>query len=90
MDPSLANARRGQTPKETYVVGLYYLVKGWMHTLRKLNEPKDIQAIMTCARSMVEITVDLDTSSQRRDCCTLYEMLSSIVWQKFRTARSSC
>jgi hypothetical protein len=42
MDPSIAMLIGDRSPKENYVLGLYYLVKGWMQTLKKLNEAKDI------------------------------------------------
>ncbi len=48
-----------QTRREQYMLGLFHLAHGWIKTLKKLNHPSDIQAIMTCTRAMVEITVDL-------------------------------
>jgi hypothetical protein len=88
MDPSIVMLIGDRTPKENYVLGLSYLVKGWMQTLKKLNEPKDIQAIMTCTRSMVEITVDLIHLHKDETAETLTRMVEFDRWQKYRSARA--
>jgi soluble cytochrome b562 len=75
--------------REQYMIGLYYLAKGWMQTLKKLDERKDLQAIMTCNRAMVEITVDLILLYRDSSRQTIRKMLHFDRYQKFKAARSA-
>jgi hypothetical protein len=84
--PSLKLLIGRRTAREQYILGLYYLAKGWLHTLTKLNEVRDIQAIMTCSRSLIEITVDLILLYKDRSNNTVLKMLHFDRLQKFKAA----
>jgi hypothetical protein len=47
------------TCRETYMHGLFLRAAFWMLTLEKLNTPRDVQAIQSCTRSLLEITTDM-------------------------------
>lgn len=84
--PSLKLLIGRRTAREQYILGLYYLAKGWLHTLTKLNEVRDIQAIMTCSRSLIEITVDLILLHKDPSNNTVLKMLHFDRLQRFKTA----
>jgi hypothetical protein len=50
MDPS---------ERETAMHGSFLRAASWMMSLKKLKHPSDVQAIVTCNRSLLEITVDI-------------------------------
>jgi hypothetical protein len=75
-----------RSARELYMIGLYNLAKGWLHTLKKLNQPVDIQAIMTCARSLLEITADLILLYKDPSRQTVRKMLHFDRHQKFKMA----
>lgn len=47
------------TPRETALYGMFLRATGWARTLKKLNEPTDVQAIVACNRSLLEVAVDI-------------------------------
>jgi hypothetical protein len=50
----------GETPhRDQALRGLWYRARGWMQTLRKLDHPRDVQAISIANRALLEITVDV-------------------------------
>ncbi len=86
--PSLEMLVGRQTRREQYMIGLFHLAHAWMKTLKKLNHPGDIQALMTCSRSMVEITVDLTHLYRDRSRNTVRRMLQFDRLQKFKQAKA--
>ena len=44
--------------REESLQGMFLRSYGWMKSLIKLNEPSDFQAVISCVRSLLEITVD--------------------------------
>jgi hypothetical protein len=75
-----------RSAREQYIIGYYNLVKGWLHTLTKLNQARDIQAIMTCTRSLLEITVDLILLYKDPSRQAIRKMLHFDRHQKFKMA----
>jgi hypothetical protein len=75
-----------QSAREQYMLGLYYLAKGWLHTLKKLDEPRDVQAIMACTRSLLEVTVDTIHLHRDKSRKTVRKMLHFDRFQKFKAA----
>jgi hypothetical protein len=75
-----------RSAREQYIIGYYNLVKGWLHTLTKLNQVRDIQAIMACTRSLLEITVDLILLYKDPSRQTIRKMLHFDRHQKFKMA----
>lgn len=45
--------------RDASLKGLFYRARAWMHTLEKLNQTRDIQAIYAANRALLEITVDM-------------------------------
>lgn len=86
--PSLEMLVGRKTGREQYMIGLFHLAHAWMKTLKKLNHPGDIQALMTCARGMVEITVDLTHLYRDRSRNTVRKMLQYDRLQKFKQAKA--
>jgi hypothetical protein len=75
-----------RSARDQYIIGYYNLVKGWLHTLTKLNQARDIQAIMACTRSLLEITVDLTLLYKDPSRQTIRKMLHFDRHQKFKMA----
>lgn len=60
--------------RETAMHGVFLRAASWMKTLKKLNHPSDVQAIVTCNRSLLEITVDIILLHEDRTNATASRM----------------
>src|SRR4051812_29785426 len=50
---------RTDTPRDTAIVGTFGRVEMWLHSVTKLNQTLDAQAVATAARSLFELLLDL-------------------------------
>lgn len=55
------NAQQNLQPWDRYptFMGLYLRAMSWVRSATRLNEPTDLQLILTCVRSLMETSVDL-------------------------------